>query len=342
MTYDRIIRYILETPWAIRPAALGAIIEVVQFRAAGGRYSDEELMERLDATRQAEAARRGPRRAGSVAVVPLYGSIFPRANLFTDMSGGTSLQRFTQTLRELDADPKIASVVIDVASPGGVVDLVPETAELIRGMRTPVTAVADAEAASAAYWLASQADEMVVTPSGMVGSIGVWTAHEDWSRYEGNLGVETTLIAAGKYKVEANPFEPLGDEARQAIQAMVDEYYDMFVADVARGRNQSPAAVRAGFGEGRMVTAREAVRIGMADRVATLDQVIAEHAAGDVPTPRSATSDPANPIATTTVTLYVTVAEPTVEEGPAEEATLVAGAERLLARPEIREAFAPR
>jgi ClpP class serine protease len=82
------------------------------------------------------------------------------------------------------------------------------------------------------------------------------------------------LISAGKYKVEGNPFEPLSDEARAAFQARVDDYYRMFVDAVARYRGVSAAEVRSGFGEGRVVGAREAVRLGMADRIATLDEAL--------------------------------------------------------------------
>lgn len=278
--YERVIQYVLETPWAIRPAVLEAILDVLAYRAEGGQFTDEELVERVGA---AEAARRSPQRAGSVAIVPIWGSIFPRANLFTEFSGGTSLQKFSAALAEVDNDSQVGSIVLDVSSPGGLVGLVPETAEQIRKTSKPVTAVVNTEAASAAYWLAAQADELVVTPSGWVGSIGVFSAHEDISRLQDNVGVKTTLVSAGKFKVEGSPFEPLGEEARAAMQKTVDTYYDMFTRDVARGRKTSVDAVRSGFGEGRMVTAEAAVAEGMADRVATINQVVSEMLEGRGP-----------------------------------------------------------
>ena len=93
-------------------------------------------------------------------------------------------------------------------------------------------------------------------------------------------GVKVNFISAGKHKVEGNPYEPLTDEARGAIQARVDEYYSMFVSAVAKGRGVKPADVRGGFGEGRTVGAREAVSLGMADSVATLDETIARMSRG--------------------------------------------------------------
>jgi signal peptide peptidase SppA len=138
----------------------------------------------------------------------------------------------------------------------------------------PIVAVANHLMASAAYWIGTAADELVVTPSGEVGSIGVFAAHQDVSAAMEKEGVKTTLISAGKYKTEGNPFEPLTDEAHASIQARVDDYYSMFTKAVARNRGVNVADVRGGFGEGRVVGAQQAVSLGMADRVATLDDVI--------------------------------------------------------------------
>ena len=276
--YERVTRYVMEMPWAIKPEALGVILDIIEFRANGGTFTEEEMQARLDGQEQ-----RIPARRGKVAVIPLYGVIIPRANMFSEISGATSLQKFAAALTEADRDPDVASIVIDVASPGGSVEMVPETAEIIHNLKTPTVAVANTDAASAAYWLASQADELVVTPSGEVGSIGVWTAHQDISGAQTKMGVQTTLISAGKYKVEGHPFGPLDEEARTAMQAKVDHYYGLFAADVARGRGVAASDVRSGFGEGRMITAADAVKEGMADRIATLDQIVAERSDGSAP-----------------------------------------------------------
>lgn len=263
---------ISETPWAILPQALASIVEIVDRHVAGELLSDEEIQERL----AGKPARRNGSRAGMVAVLPLYGVVAPRATLMSNISGGTSLYDFRVAFGDALADPDVAAILIDVDSPGGSTDLVPEMAADIRAARgrKPIVAIANTLAASAAYWLASQADELVVTPSGEVGSIGVFAAHDDVSALQERMGVKTTLISAGKYKVEANPFEPLSADAKAAIQATVDEFYGMFVRDVARGRNVSVQQVRDGFGEGRVVTAKNAVRLGMADRVETYEATV--------------------------------------------------------------------
>ncbi len=276
-----ILRAIYEMPWAILPAKLSELISVAQRHAAGERLSAEEVAAIKAAARKADA-----RAAGSVAVLQLYGSIFPHANLMTEMSGAVSAERFKAVFNAAMADPAVTSIVIDIDSPGGAVSGVPELADVIfnaRGQK-PIVAVADHLAASAAYWIGTAADELLVTPSGEVGSIGVFAAHEDWSRAYDNAGVTVNLISAGKFKTEGNPYQPLGEEARAAIQARVDEYYDMFVKAVARNRGVKVSDVRGGFGEGRVVGAREAVASGMADRVGTLDDAINRAARGRVNT----------------------------------------------------------
>jgi len=283
--YEHIFKYVASTPWAIQPQVLVVITDLLTYRMAGHRLEAEELEERIGRSPEAaavEAARRRsePRRAGggAVALMSLYGVIAPRASMINSLSGpsGTGLDEFSQTLQAAVDDPEVGSVVIDVNSPGGSVDMVPETVARIRRAREqkPIYAVANTDAASAAYWLASQATELSVTPSGMVGSIGVYAAHQDVSAKLEMEGRKTTLISAGKYKVEGNPFEELSAEARESIQTMVSGYYDWFVDDVGRGRGVKASAVRSGFGEGRMVGAKAALAEGMVDRVETLEETI--------------------------------------------------------------------
>ena len=276
MRYEHVLRAVAETPWAIMPSYLGLIVDLLTFRAIGGRLDAEAIAARLP-TRRPQTSNQ----PGGVAVVPLHGVIVPKAGLLEDVSGATSVESFRSHLYAALAEPSVRSIVIDVDSPGGMVDHVPEIAADLRAARArkPITAVANAQAASAAYWLASQAGELVVTPSGRVGSIGVVTAHEDLSAQAEQRGVRTTLISAGRYKSEANPFEPLSEEARAHVQSMVDDYYGMFVDDVAKGRQVPADEVRRGYGQGRVVNAKTAVAEGMADRVGTLAEVLAEHVA---------------------------------------------------------------
>jgi capsid assembly protease len=227
-------------------------------------------------TLAADPAAASRSRAGAIAVLPLQGTISHRMGLMQQMSGGTSTEQFTGWLRAALNDPQVKSIIMDIDSPGGTVTGVQELAdEIYQGrQQKPIIAVANGMAASAAYYLGSQASELAVSPSGEVGSIGVFAAHEDVSQMLEQAGVKTTFVSAGKYKVEGNPYEALSSEARDAMQAKVDAYYQQFVNAVARGRNTSAAQVESDMGQGRMLMAGPARKAGMVDRVATLDQTL--------------------------------------------------------------------
>jgi signal peptide peptidase SppA len=275
-SYPNVLKAVFDTPWAITPEMLGLIAEVARFRAEGGTFSEDEIQQRIDA--QSNGPRRGGRQASGVAVIPIYGVLSQRMNLMSAMSGGTSIEGLTSQFRDALADPDVGAIVFDIDSPGGSVEGIEELATEIRAARGQkrMVAVADSMAASAAYWLAAQADEVVVTPSGSVGSIGILAIHEDFSQAKENLGIKTTFITAGKYKAEGHEDLPLTDEAIAYVQAQADEFYSMFLTAVAKGRDVTAArAGSADFGEGRVLLAKAAKAAGMVDRIDTLDATVA-------------------------------------------------------------------
>lgn len=279
MMHQRLLSFVYETPWAILPAKLHAIVDLVQRHVAGQEPTREFLAAvKRESQPTYEAARRAAAQTGgAVAVIPITGTLIPHGDMIAESSGATSADRIAGDFRAALANPTVGAIVFAIDSPGGSVYGIDELASEIYNARgqKPTVAVASHLAASAAYYLATAAKEVVVSPSAEVGSIGVFTAHEDWSGAYESAGVKTTLISAGKYKVEGNPFQPLTAEGRAAIQSRVDDYYGMFVKAVARGRGVSQTAVREGFGEGRVVGAQEAVKLGMADRIDTLEAVVA-------------------------------------------------------------------
>lgn len=274
--FARTLQAVREHPWAIVPSMLEAILEIVEFRAAGGRWTAEEVAARTGAKDEAPD---GPAllRVGSVGVLPLHGVMAQRMNLFMRISGGTSTELFGKAFDAAVADPEIEAIVLSVDSPGGSVFGVEELAQKVfraRGVK-PIVAVADSLAASAAYQVAAQAHQFVATPSGMVGSIGVVTTHTDISKAEDAMGVKTTLVAIPPAKVMGHPYEPLSDEARADIMARIEPFYELFVKAVARGRGVPVSAVKNGYGQGRVLAAEPARKAGMVDRVESLADVIA-------------------------------------------------------------------
>ena len=282
---SRLLAEFYSTPWAIEPAYLRTIEAVLLRWSRGERLTDLELYNAIgNAPAQAQARREAAEQTRGVAVIPVYGPIVQRASM-QDLSGPgvTSTSQLSKQIRTVLADRSVDSVILDIDSPGGSVGGVSELAAEIRAARAEKQIIAHANsfAASAAYWLASAAEEIVVTPGGQVGSIGVFAAHEDHSERLSREGISVSLISAGKYKTEGNPYEPLSESAREHMQATVDQYHADFVGAVADGRGVSSETVRDDFGQGRMFLAQEAVDRGMADRIESLDNTIARLRSSD-------------------------------------------------------------
>lgn len=275
--FSHIIHAVQSTPWAIMPEKMAAICDLLRLRANGVKLSEEDVVARIGAAAKPRATT-----SGAVAVLPLYGVVAQRMDSMMQISGGTSTERFGRELTQAVDDPGVKAIVIDVDSPGGSVYGVEELASQIRAAKEKkyIVAVANSLAASAAYWIASSASELVVTPSGEVGSIGVYTVHQDYSAQLEQEGVKTTLIKAGKFKAEGNPFEPLSEDAKESLQARISEIYETFIASVAKGRGVSVAQVRDGFGQGRVVSAKEALEMKMVDRIGTLQDTLARLGGG--------------------------------------------------------------
>ena len=282
MKNQLLVAEFLATPWALMPERLSALATVISRWTQGAPASDAAMFQvqtdrvLRDTRRQTSAAISG----GGIAVIPIYGVITQRGNMVDDVSGPgmVSTQIVTQMLRQAVADEAVSQILLDIDSPGGSVYGVSELGDAILSARAqkPVVAIANSLAASAAYWIGSQAGEFYVTAGGEVGSIGVWQAHQDYSKAMDEAGVKTTLISAGKFKVEGNPYAPLDEEAQGFMQSRVDDYYASFTKAVAKGRGVPITQVRDGMGQGRVLGADAALAQNMVDGIASFDQVLSK------------------------------------------------------------------
>jgi signal peptide peptidase SppA len=280
MKTELLIAEFLSTPWALMPERLNAV-SAVMARWSSHAPATTEVLAGIDTDKLAREARRQTATSvsgGGIAVLPLYGVITQRGNMIEDVSGpgSVSTQRFASALRQALADESVSQILIDIDSPGGSVYGVAELADEIVAARAqkPIIAIANSLAASAAYWIGCSASEFYVTPGGEVGSIGVWQAHFDYSQALAAEGVTPTLISAGTYKVEGNPYAPLSPEAQAFMQSRVDDYYLAFCKGVARGRGVPVAQVRNGMGQGRVLGADAAIEQGMINGVITLNEML--------------------------------------------------------------------
>lgn len=210
---------------------------------------------------------------GSVAVVPLEGPMFRRANLFTELSGATSTEQFARDFQAAIDDPAVSAVIPYISSPGGEASGVNEVAKAIFGARgkKPIVAYVSDMAASGAYWIASAADKIVIDDAAILGSIGVVT------RYVKNPdrpGVRVTEVVSSQSPKKR--LDPESEAGRTEIQRQVDAIAQVFVEAVARNRGIDAAQVLEHFGQGGVEVGRAAIELGMADAIGSLDAVIVD------------------------------------------------------------------
>lgn len=222
-----------------------------------------------------------------VGIITITGSLVNRGAWIGASSGLTSYEGVQHQLKRAAASEDVKSILLDIHSPGGEAVGAFETAAMVRQVAKskPVTAVVNGMAASAAYAIASGASDIVVTESGIAGSIGVVWMHADYSRYLENEGVKPTFIFAGKHKVDGHPFGPLPEAVQADIQAEIDAVYAQFLKTVAAGRGDRMSIDAARATEARVFAGEAAVKVGLADRVGTFESVLTDlsRAAGRTP-----------------------------------------------------------
>jgi signal peptide peptidase SppA len=278
-------------PLLIEPGKAETILTVLEGRIVSGiGPDDDDARAAIEGRPTPETnrfvgthARSGRRSAmtrasGRTALISVIGSLVNRGAWIGASSGLTSYEGLSAELADAVSDPEIDSIILDVNSPGGEVGGCFALAAAILEARQSkrIVAVVNDMAASAAYALASQADEIVVSPTGMVGSIGVVMLHLDRSGALEKAGLKPTLITAGAHKADANPFEALPKAVRDDLQAQVDAVHQQFLSTVAAGRGNRLMAARARATEAKVFMGRDAIATGLADRIGTLGDVLAE------------------------------------------------------------------
>jgi len=269
---------LLANQWAMEREALARMREIAE--AGGGAYDPQHLPAWCTWAERSEEYRSlhlqgGTRLDGSktaivrdgVAVVPVLGPIFRRANMMTQMSGATSLEVVARDIAAAVNNPDVKAILLEIDSPGGAVAGTGELAGHIAAMgkKKPICAYIGGTGASAAYWLASACQGIAVAPTAIVGSIGVIGGYQKAD--------DGTVTIVSSQSPKKNP-DLDTEEGRADVQATLDSLADVFVADVARNRGVSPATVLSDFGQGGVLVGRQALKAGMVDRVSSLEATI--------------------------------------------------------------------
>ena len=258
----RAIDLVMGGAWAITPEAMDTILAIANRANEDPQAVAAKLGRPLENTRTV-------RERDGTAVIPITGPIFRRANLFTEVSGATSVEILAADIRAAAENPRIDRIVLEIDSPGGEASGIAELAGMIRSVPKPVVAYVDGMAASAAYWLASAADDIVASPTSLLGSIGVVAT------YRPEKDGPIKIISNVSPLKQVTPDTP---EGRVEAQRVVDDLAAVFVADVAAFRNRSVETVLSDFGRGGILVGAAAVTAGLADNLNTFESLF--HPAG--------------------------------------------------------------
>lgn len=210
-------------------------------------------------------------RTDGTAVIPIVGVLtkqpLPSWMAFFGIVGTTYGQIRSQVGQAV-ADPVVKRIELRIESPGGQVAGVQETAEAIAAAAKEKTVVAVTEdlVASAAYWLASQADTITANPNAFVGSIGVYSVYADYSAMAEKLGVTVHVIRSGEHKGMGVMGAKITDVQIAAMQENIDRIAGHFVDAVAAGRNLTRDEAQA-LATGRLWEASAAVQMKLIDAV---------------------------------------------------------------------------
>lgn len=264
-----LIELLCETPWAIAEERLKAMGSAIFMKG-----QDLGIDASVLAGVPAESSGIKMLNDG-IAVIPVSGVLQKKDSFWMRLFGGTSYEGIRNNVLSAVNDESVKSIVLHIDTPGGSVDGVMEAVDAIYSARgkKPIIALADGQATSAGYWIASAADKVIVGESSFVGSIGVITAHVDYSKMDERIGVKVTIIKAGKYKAAGSDNAPLSKEDKDYIQSHIDYLYTLFVNGVARNRNMKAEQII--NTEARVFIGQQAIDAGLADEIGTLDSVVA-------------------------------------------------------------------
>lgn len=287
MKYPQIAQRVFHTPLLAAPAKAAAFVKGLGPRITGGdiefvgigadaevQPSNKPYASLLD-DRVGDEIRSGKRGAyrvvDGVAVIPITGSLIHRGAWVGSYSGEVSYEGIGAQIDAAAEDAFVRGIALEIDSHGGEVAGCFDLADRIRAAREgkPVHAFVCDHAYSAAYALASQADKVIVPRAGGVGSIGVICMHADRSQQFEDFGVKVTVISAGERKADGNPYEPLPEDVRQALQAEMETLRGIFADTVAAGRGTALSAEAALQTEAACFLGEEAVAVGLADEVAS-------------------------------------------------------------------------
>lgn len=261
------------SPWAIREDGLSASLQTV--RALRSREAVGEVLTAVSpinrrGTPLAPGAGSFATRVGNIAIVPVIGPLVSRLSWQY-----WSYDEIVRDLRLVGSMPDIEACVLDMDTPGGMVDNVDSVPAEIARLREKMPVIAHANfCCSAGYWIASAAERVVANKTGLVGSVGALIRYVEMEGILTRLGANVVEVVA-----EQSPNKRLArdtPEGQAELQAIVDDGAEMFIQGLVATRGVSRETILENYGQGLVFTAGEALKRGLVDQVASLEDVLAD------------------------------------------------------------------
>lgn len=211
---------------------------------------------------------------GGIAVIDISGTMMKYASSFDD---GTSTVLARRAIRAAVKDPAVDAIMLVLDTPGGTVAGTPDLANDVAAARQKKRLWTYGEdlCASAGYWTGAQGEQFRANANASIGSIGVFAAIEDSSGLAEAMQIKVHLIKAGAFKGAGVPGTVITDDHLAEWQRSINTIYGQFIDAVAKGRKMDRAKVEA-LADGRVHIGQEAVKLGLIDRVSSLDEALAD------------------------------------------------------------------
>lgn len=280
MNYQHIAARALNSPLLLEPgyarffyAGLQAHLRITALTDTGGTTLSDGGLKTLAASYQSKPRDgRAYLVKDGIAVIPIEGTLVHKSGYVNSSSGMMGYDGVAAQVEAALNDFEVRGILLDIDSPGGEVSGVQALAEMLNNSTKPVWSHANETAASAAYWLASAVDKLVLSETASVGSIGTLIAHADYSAQMAQEGVKVTLVYSGAHKADGNPYGALPDSVRSELQGRADSLRELFAGNVAKNRKMSLESVMAT--EARMYRGQAAVDAGLADKVMSFNDAL--------------------------------------------------------------------
>ncbi len=184
--------------------------------------------------------------------------------------------RFAEEFRELREDDSVKAIVLRVNSPGGgaTASEVILREILLTKKKKPVVVSMGNVAASGGYWIAAGANHIFAEENTITGSIGVFGLISNIQEIANNNGVTWDVVKTGEFADIGSNFRPKTEAELAIYQKSVTKIYNLFLKKVSRYRNLPQEKVKE-IAQGRIWSGKEAVKIGLVDRIGGLESAIA-------------------------------------------------------------------